>query len=182
MILEIEPMDLGQDVRAISLELVDGPDREPVRGADAAEVWSAILPALAGKDPWALDFLSKAERLRAFCKAKGIPFREVSRAFTVLTPPSPQALAELFRSFSSETAGIRAGSETQKPDAALEGELASRGLDAYHSAYPRYSFCGICDLENGSLVLLSTSLWATEVARRLRPAVNGAGIQIQIAH
>ena len=182
MILEIEPMDLGQDVRAISLDLVDGPDREPVRGEDAAEAWSAVLPVLAGKERWVLDFLSKADRLRAFCKAKSIPFREVSRAVTVLTLSSPEILAHLLQSLSTETLGIRVGNETQNPDAALEGELASRGLDAYHSAYARYSFCGICDLENGSLVLLSTSLWATEVARRIRPAVNNAGIQVQIAH
>ena len=27
--------------------------------------------------------------------------------------------------------------------------------DAYHAAFTRYSFCGICDFENGSLVVLS---------------------------
>lgn len=181
MILEIEPMDLGEDVRAIGLELVDGPDREPVRGADAAEVWSAVLPVLAGKEPWVLDFLSKAERLRAFCHAKAIPFREVSRAVTVIVPPSPELLAHLFQSFAGETLGIRAGQETQRPDDLLEAELASRGLDAYHAAYPRYSFCGICDLENGSLVLLSASLWATEAARRVRPALNNTNVKVQIA-
>lgn len=181
MILEIEPMDLGQDVRAIGLEIVDGPDREPVRGEDAAEVWSAILPVLAGKDPWVLDFLSKADRLRAFCNAKNIPFREISRALTLLTAPSPEFLGQLFRNFANETFGIRAGNAVQGPDASLEGELASRGLDAYHASYPRYTFCGICDLENGSLVLLSNSLWATELSRRIRPALNGTDVKIQIA-
>ncbi len=181
MILEIEPMDLGEDVRAIGLELVDGPDREPVRGPDAAEVWGAVLPVLAGKESWVLDFLSKADRLRAFCEAKNIPVREVSRAVTVLTPPSPEILVQLFQNFSAETLGVRAGSESQRPDASLESELASRGLDAYHSAYPRYSFCGICDLENASLVLLSASLWATEAARRIRPALSGTSVKVQIA-
>jgi hypothetical protein len=181
MILEIEPMDLGEDVRAIGLELVDGSDREPVRGADAAEVWGAVVPVLTGKEPSALDFLSKADRLRAFCKQKDLPFREVSRAVTIVTAPKPEILTQLFQTFSAETLGIRVGADAQRPDTALEGELASRGLDAYHAAYPRYSFCGICDLENGSLVLLSASLWATEVARRIRPALNGTDVKIQIA-
>ena len=181
MILEIEPMDLGEDVRAIGLELVDGPDREPVRGADAAEVWSAVLPVLAGKESWLLDFLSKADRLRAFCKAKNIPFREASRAVTVLTPPSPEILAQLLRTFGAETLGIRSGQEAQLSDDSLEADLAIRGLDAYHAAYARYAFCGIFDLENGSLVLLSTSLWATEAARRIRPALNGTSVKVQIA-
>jgi len=181
MILEIEPMDLGEDVRAIGLELVDGPDREPVRGADAAEIWSAVLPVLAGKGPWVLDFLSKADRLRAFCQTKAIPSREVSRTVTVVTAPKPEILMQLFQTFSAESIGIRVRAEGQIPDTALEGELASRGLDAYHAAYPRYSFCGICDLENGSLVLLSAALWATEVARRIRPALNGTDVKIQIA-
>lgn len=181
MILEIEPMDLGEDVRAVGLELVDGPDREPVRGEAAAQVWSAVLPVLAGKQPWVLDFLSKSDRLRAFCNAKGVAFREISRAFTVLSPPAPEMLAQLLQTFDSETIGIRAGSETQQPDAALEGELARSGLDAYHSAYPRYSFCAICDLESGSLVLLSASLWATETARLIRPALNGKSVKVQIA-
>lgn len=181
MILEIEPMDLGEDVRAIGLELVDGPDREPVRGADAAEVWSAVLPVLAGKEPWVLDFLSKADRLRAFCKQKDLSFREVSRAVTIVTAPKPEILTQLFQTFSAETLGIRVGAETQHPDDPLERELASRGLDAYHAAYPRYSFCGICDLENGSLVLLSASLWATEAARRVRPALNDTNVKVQIA-
>ena len=181
MILEIEPMDLGQDVRAIGLELVDGPDREPVRGEDAAQVWSAVLPMLAGKETWVLDFLSKADRLRAFCRAKSIPFREISRAVTVLTAPPPEILIQLFRNFANETLGLRAGNAVQTADAPLEGELASRGLDAYHASYPRYAFCGICDLENGSLVLLSNSLWATEASRRIRPALNGTDVKVQIA-
>lgn len=181
MILEIEPMDLGEDVRAIGLELVDGPDREPVRGADAAKVWSAVVPVLAGKESWVLDFLSKAERVRAFCEAKAIPYRQVSRAVTVVPAPKPEILIQLLQTFSAETLGIRVGGETQGPDTTLEGELASRGLDAYHAAYSRYSLCGICDLENGSLVLLSGSLWATEVARRVRPALNGTDVRVQIA-
>jgi hypothetical protein len=181
MILEIEPMDLGEDVRAIGLELVDGSDREPVRGADAAEVWGAVVPVLTGKEPSVLDFLSKAEHLRAFCKQKDLPFREITRGVTVITAPKPEILTKLFQNFSAETLGIRVGAETQSPDTALEGELASRGLDAYHADYPRYSLCGICDLENGSLVLLSGSLWATEIARRIRPALNGTNVKVQIA-
>ena len=43
-LLEIEPLDLGPDVRAMGLELVeDDENREPVRGPDAARIWSRVL-------------------------------------------------------------------------------------------------------------------------------------------
>jgi len=58
------------------------------------------------------------------------------------------------------------------PDAALEGDLASRGVDAYHSAFPNYYFCAICDFDNGSLTLLSQKIWASEVIRRVRPVLK----------
>ena len=39
--LEIEPLDLGPDVRAVGLELVEADEhREPVRGMDASRIWS----------------------------------------------------------------------------------------------------------------------------------------------
>ena len=60
----------------------------------------------------------------------------------------------------------------QSPDAALEGALAKRGLDAYQAAYPRYTFCAICEPEDGWMTILSESLWPSEVIRRLRSAVQ----------
>jgi len=48
-------LDLGGEVRAVGLELVETENREPVRGKDAAEIWSAVFPALAG-DIYLVDF------------------------------------------------------------------------------------------------------------------------------
>ena len=46
--LEIEPLDLGADVKAVGLELIDPETREPVHGADAAPIWARVLAATAG--------------------------------------------------------------------------------------------------------------------------------------
>ena len=38
-LLEVEPLDLGADVKAIGLELIEPENREPVRGIEAARIW-----------------------------------------------------------------------------------------------------------------------------------------------
>ncbi len=56
-LLDVEPLDLGPDVRAVGLELTEADEnREPVRGIDAARVWSRVLRATAANEIWALDF------------------------------------------------------------------------------------------------------------------------------
>jgi len=65
-------------------------------------------------------------------------------------------------------------------DAALENELSRQGADAYHRAYSNYLFCAICDLKNGSVVVLSAKLWASEIARRLRPIFSDMDLQVRI--
>ena len=179
ILLEIEPLDLGQDVRAVGLNLMDG-DREPARGEGAARVWSLVLPAIAAKDPWALDFFSHLERVREFCDSRQLEYREASKRSLVIATPQSEALLELFKRFEAETFGLRAGSRLTGGDSALENELGRQGVDAYHSAYHGYSFCAVCDFENGSVTLLSDSLWASEVVRRTRPAVNGIEIDVRL--
>ena len=44
--LTVEPLDLGPDVRAVGLELVDSESEEPVAGGEAAGIWSQALAAL----------------------------------------------------------------------------------------------------------------------------------------
>ena len=56
--LDVQALDLGGDVKAVGLELVGTENREPVRGKDAAEIWSAVFPALAGNESYAVDFFS----------------------------------------------------------------------------------------------------------------------------
>src|SRR5207245_8793716 len=43
--LDVQALDLGGDVKAVGLELVETENREPVHGKDAAELWPAALPA-----------------------------------------------------------------------------------------------------------------------------------------
>jgi len=182
-LLDIEPLDLGEDVRAIGLELVEADEnREPVRGTDAARIWTRVLRAAAGQEPWALDFFSHLDRVRDFCNRHGIEHREASQRSIVVPAPEPAVLELLIDRFQAETFGARAGGpiSTGGADAALEGELARRGVDAYHSTFRNYFFCAVCDFEDGSLVLLSEKLWAGEVIRRVRPVLEGLEVQVHL--
>jgi hypothetical protein len=172
-LLEIEPLDLGPDVKAVGLELVeDDEQREPARGADAAAVWTRVLAAVVGEQPWVLDFFGHVDRASDYCRRHDIVFRKATPRSLVVTPPKPFDLESLLERFFKETFGARAGGLLPSPDAALEGDLASRGVDAYHSAFPNYYFCAICDFDNGSLTLLSQKIWASEVIRRVRPVLK----------
>ena len=176
--LDVQALDLGGDVKAVGLELVGTENREPVRGKDAAEIWSAVFPALAGNESYAVDFFSHIERVREFCKTRDIAIRDAAERCVVLPQPDQEQLRQIFERFEGETFGIRAGTATQSADAALEGNLSKRGLDAYQPAYARYTFCAICEPEDGWVTLLSESLWPSEVIRRVRPAVQPFDIHI----
>lgn len=177
-LLEVEPLDLGADVRAIGLELMEQEDRAPARGAEAARIWTAVLPALAGTEPWALDFFAHLDRLNEFCRAHEIAYREASGRSVVIAAPAPEPLAALLERFEMETFGARAGDSLLAGDSRLEDDLASRGVDAYHTAFPDYLFCAVCDFENGFLTLLSNRLWAAEVIRRLRPVLESFSVEV----
>ena len=181
-LLEVEPLDLGSDLKAIGLELAEADEnREPAHGPEAAKIWSRVLPAVAGKEPWALDFFSHLDRLRDFLKRRQIAYREASRRSIVIPAPEPAALEALVERFESETFGARAGGPLLRGDAPLEGELARRGVDAYHTAFTNYYFCAVCQFSEGSLVLLSTHLWASEVIRRARPTLEGLEVEARLA-
>jgi len=176
--LEVEALDLGADIRAVGLELIETESREPVRGEDAARIWAAAVTALAGTEPWARDFFSHLDRLREFCKAQGIAFREAAGRCIVVPQPEPDELTKLFARFEKETFGARAGGTAANGDAALEGELSRRGVDAYQAAYARYAFCLVCSFESGDLTVLSEKLWASEVLRRVRPVVEPLKVMV----
>jgi hypothetical protein len=179
--LLIEPLDLGSDVRAISLDLAEEGAEDPARGPEADAVWAAAIPALAGTDPWALDFPSHLDRLRDFCSSHAIDFRDAASRSVVIPAMEPEDLLALIARFEGETFGIRVGgvlSSEEPVDSPLENALSERGLDAYHHAYTRYSLCGICDFENGSLTLLTDKLSSSEVLRRLRPALTPLGARV----
>jgi hypothetical protein len=180
--LDVQALDLGADVKAVGLELLETESREPVKGKEAAEIWAAVFPALAGSDFFVVDFFSHVDRVREFCKAREISFREAAERCLVLPRPSQEQLRQLFERFEEETFGARAGAATMAVDAALESELSRRGLDGYQAAYARYTFCAVCDLKDGWVTLLSETLWASEVIRRVRPDVQPFDIYIARPH
>jgi hypothetical protein len=180
-LLDIEPMDLGPDVRAVGLELVEADEnREPVRGKDAARIWSRVFWATTGKEPWALDFFSHLDRIRDYCQNHQIAYREASQRSIVIPAPDLPQLEALFDRFQNETFGARAGAAVEAGDPALEGDLARRGVDAYQKAFPNYFFCAVCGFEDGSLVLLSEKLWASEVIRRVRPVIEDLEVEVRL--
>jgi len=176
--LDVQGLDLGGDVKAVGLELLETEEREPVRGKHAAEIWSAVFPALAGSEPYVVDFFSHIERVKEFCKLHEITLRGVAERCVVLPQPNEEHLRQIFERFEGETFGIRVGTLAQSADAPLEGDLSRRGLDAYQQAYNRYTFCAICEPEDGWVTLLSESLWPSEIIRRVRPAVQPFDIHI----
>jgi hypothetical protein len=185
MLLEIEPLDLGDDVRAVGLELTE-PDeyREPIRGVEAAKIWTRALPAIAASEPWSLDFFSHIDRVRDYCDAHHIAYRASGKRVIVIPAPAaaatPELLEPLLDRFQNETFGLRAGPLAQSEDPTLEAELARRGIDAYHSAFKNYTYCAAFDPENGSLVLFTDKLTASEVIRRVRPVLDSKEVEIRL--
>jgi len=165
--LEVEALDLGADVSAVGLDLADA-EEEPVLGAEAAAIWARVLPAVAGETAWALDFFSHLDRVREYCERHGLDYRAAAARLVVVPAPEVAALESLFARFELETFGARAGDRLEGGDAALEGDLARHGVDAYHQAFRGYFFCAVCDFSAGSLVLLSEKLAAAEVGRRVK--------------
>ena len=170
--LDVETLDLGAETKAVGLELLETESREPVKGKDAAEIWAAIFPALAGSDCFVVDFFSHIDRVREFCKMNDIHFREAAERCVVLRQPTEAQLEMLFGRFERETFGVRAGGAAETADAELERELSRLGLDAYQSAYERYTFCAVCEPQDGWVTLLSKKLWPSEIIRRVRPAAQ----------
>ncbi len=180
--LDVEALDLGVDVKAVGFELLENESREPVRGKDAALIWAAVFPALAANEFFVVDFFSHVERVREFCKLHDIHYREAAERCLVLPRPRETHLEELFQRFEGETFGVRVGGPAQGGDPELEKELSRRGLDAYQPAYPRYTFCAVCEPEDGWVTLLSSTLWPSEVIRRIRPAVQKFDVYVARPH
>lgn len=180
--LDVQALDLGADVKAVGLELLETESREPAKGKEAAEIWATLFPALSGDDFFVVDFFSHLNHVRQFCEARKIAYREAAERCLVLPHPPQEGLQQLFERFEAETFGARAGAAASIVDAALESELSQRGLDAYEAAYTRYMFCAVCEPEDGWITLLSEAFSVTEVVRRVRPALQQFGVYIAHVH
>jgi hypothetical protein len=181
MLLEIEPLDLGEDVRAVGLELTEADEyREPIRGEEATKVWTRALPAIAAAESWTLDLFSHIDRVKDFCDTHQIEYRASGKRVIVIPWPGAAHLESLIDRFQKETFGLRAGELATKEDAAVEAELARRGIDAYHANFKNYVYCGACDFENGSLVLFTDKLTASEVIRRVRPVLDAKEVEVRL--
>jgi len=176
--LDVQAMDLGSDIKAVGLELIGTESREPVRGEEAASIWAAVIPALAGDEAWVLDFFSHLDRVREYCKSHGVEFREAANRCMVIPQLPAGKLRELLGRFAGETFGLRCGAAANEADVTVESELSHRGLDAYQDAYTRYTFCAICEPDDGWVTLLSQSLWPSEIIRRSRPALQPFDVHI----
>ena len=84
-LLEVEPLDLGEDVKAVGLELIEPENREPVRGADAAGGWLFAALRAPGIEIRALVAISLAAAGFALAVALGRAHRRYSRG-TAGTP------------------------------------------------------------------------------------------------
>ena len=176
--LDVQAMDLGTETKAVGLELIGTESREPVVGEEAANIWSAALPVLAGNDAWVIDFFSHLDRIRDYCNTHQIEFREAASRCLVISKLTGHPLKELIARFAGETFGIRAGEAAKLEDPELESELSHRGLDAYQGAYKRYQYCAICEPNDGWVTVLSETLWPTEIIRRIRPALQPFDVHI----
>ena len=176
--LDVDTLDLGTDVKAVSLEILETESREPVRGKQATDFWSAVFPLLVADEPYVLDFFSHLDRVRDFCAVKQIAFEEAGARCIVVPQPSKEQLQQIFERFEAEIFGIRAGERVKQGDSALTSELSQRGLDGYQDGYRRYSFCAVCEFEDGWVTLLSEKIWSSEVIRRVRPAAKSFDVYI----
>ena len=176
--LDVQALDLGAGIKAVSLEILETESREPVRGKPATDFWSAVFPLLSAGEPFVLDFFSHLDRVREFCAARQIAFRDTGSRCIVVPQPPQEPLQQIFERFESETFGFRAGERVKEDDEQLTHELSHRGLDAYQDGYKRYSFCAVCEFEDGWVTLLSESIWSSEVIRRVRPAAQSFDVHI----
>jgi hypothetical protein len=176
--LDVQAMDLGPGIKAVGLELIETESREPLRGAEAAAIWSAALVALAGAETYVVDFFSHLDRVREFCASHSIAIREAASRCVVIPQPAQELLRLILARFESETFGLRVGAAAANEDAALESELSHRGLDAYQPAYSRYTCCAVCEPSDGWVTVLSDSLWPSEIIRRVRPALQPFDVYI----
>jgi hypothetical protein len=125
--LDVQTLDLGADVKAVGLELLETESREPVRGKEAAEIWAAMLPALAGNDFFVLDFFSHVDRVRDFCNVREIVFREAAERCLVLTQPQETICGSSSRGLKGKRSVLGRALRQRRPMRHLRASYRSGG-------------------------------------------------------
>ena len=131
--LEVEPLDLGPGVKAIGLEFTDPENnREPILGKEAAATWSRVLPAIAGTEPWGLDFFSHLDRVRNYCQLHEIPYRKASEHSIVIPAIPADILEGLLRAL--RTGNVRRPSRRRgnRRGRILGGRNSAQGCGCLH--------------------------------------------------
>jgi hypothetical protein len=141
-----------------------------------------VLQSIAPGEPIALDFPAQDKVVVEFCASRRIG-RQGAGGICIVALPTPgiqarEILADMIERFESLTFGVRAGSLAATLDQTFEENFAMRGVDAYQEAYHRYTFCAICAFDEATLTLVAPRLWATEVVRRVAPAITGLDVQV----
>ena len=181
-LLEIEPLDLGADVRAVGLELVEADEnREPVRGTTPRASGAAFcVPS-----PATSHGRSISSAISIACAiiatVTKLPFAKRASARIVVPAPEAAALEALLDRFQKETFGARAGRLlVDAGDPALEGELRAAAWTLITRLFATIFSAPFAHFEDGSLVLLSEKLWASEVIRRVRPVLDDLKVEVRL--
>ena len=177
-LLDVEPLDLGPDVRAVGLELVEADEnREPVRGQDAARIWSRVLPRHCADEALGPRFLQPSRPRARLLQNHDIDFREAGQRFDRDSCARTRSLESLLDRFQNETFGARAGALVTNRRSRARRRTGAAGRRRLPQSFPELFFLRHCGFEDGSLVLLSEKLWASEVIRRVRPALEGLDVE-----
>jgi len=103
-LLDVEPLDLGPDVRAVGLELTEADEnREPVRGPEAARSGAASSAQPRPMKSGPLIFFSHLDRVREYCNQHQVKYREAGTRSIVIPAPDLPALESLLNRFQGET-------------------------------------------------------------------------------
>ena len=135
--------------------------------------------ALAAKESFALDFFSHLDRVREFCNTHSIPFREAAARCLVVPQPSLEQSSPAARTLRSED--IRHARGCRDANTEIRLWRTNFLIAAWTPTSPpiaRYTFCAVCEPDDGWVTVLSDTLWPSEVIRRVRPALQPFDVYI----
>ena len=169
--LDVEALDLGPGVKAVGLELVETENREPfvARRQRRFGRRSSLPWRMKNITSWIFSATSIA--LRSFARRGRSSIAK-------------QACAAWFcRSRGRVNCSSFSSASKAKPLEFAREPLRKLPMPRWKATFPSAAstptkppmsatlFCAVCEPEDGWVTLLSATLWASEVIRRVRPAV-----------